>query len=171
LDQVNAELLRIERRSNMIKMDLEQVRAYIKSSSQESKIYIGGDSERFKTNGKWYADYATVVVIHIDGKHGAKIFGDVTREIDYDYRPGRPSIRLMNEVTKVAALYDKLSDIIGNRYTEIHLDINPDERYGSSCVVAQAIGYITGICNMKPKVKPAAFAASIAADRFKELAA
>ena len=103
----------------MIKMDLEQVRAYIKSSSQESKIYIGGDSERFKLHGKWYADYATVVVVHIDGKHGAKIFGDVTREQDYDYKPGRPSIRLMKEVTKVAELYYKLADVIGNRYMEI----------------------------------------------------
>ena len=53
----------------MIKMDLEQVRAYIKSSSQESKIYIGGDSERFKLHGKWYADYATVVVVQIGRAH------------------------------------------------------------------------------------------------------
>jgi len=152
-------------------MDLEEVKRYIAASSKESKIYIGGDSERFKLRGKWYADYATVVVIHIDGKHGAKIFGEVTREQDYDFKVGRPSIRLMNEVTKVAELYYKLADVIANRPTEIHLDINPDERYGSSCVVTQAIGYILGTCNMKPKIKPHAFAASIAADRFKELAA
>jgi predicted RNase H-related nuclease YkuK (DUF458 family) len=37
--------------------------------------------------------------------------------------------------------------------------------------VTQAIGYIMGTCNMKPKIKPNAFAASIAADRFKELVA
>jgi predicted RNase H-related nuclease YkuK (DUF458 family) len=154
-----------------MKMDFEEVKRYIQATSKESKIYIGGDSERFKLRGKWYADYATVVVIHIDGKHGAKIFGEVTREQDYDFKVGRPSIRLMNEVTKVAELYYKLADVIGNRPTEIHLDINPDERYGSSCVVTQAIGYILGTCNMKPKIKPNAFAASIAADRFKGLAA
>lgn len=154
-----------------MRMDIEEVRQYIQRCSKESKIYIGGDSERFKDKGKWFADYATVVVVHIDGKHGAKIFGEVTREQDYDYRPGRPSLRLMNEVTKVAELYFRLADAIGDRPVEIHLDINPDERFGSSCVVSQAIGYIMGTCNMKPKIKPNAFAASIAADRFKELAA
>ena len=152
-----------------MKMDIEEVKQYIQRSSNTSKIYIGSDSERFKLADKWYADYATVVVVHIDGKHGAKIFGEVTREPDYDFRPGRPSIRLMNEVTKVADLYYKLVDVIANRPVEIHLDINPDERYGSSCVVTQAIGYIMGTCNMKPKVKPHAFAASIAADRFKDI--
>lgn len=154
-----------------MRMDIEEVRQYIQRCSKESKIYIGGDSERFKDKGKWFADYATVVVVHIDGKHGAKIFGEVTREQDYDYKPGRPSLRLMNEVTKVAELYFRLADAIGDRPVEIHLDINPDERFGSSCVVSQAIGYIMGTCNMKPKIKPNAFAASIAADRFKELAA
>ena len=154
-----------------MKMDLEEVKSYIQSCSKESKIYIGSDSERFRHKDKWFADYATVVVIHIDGKHGAKIFGEITREQDYDYKPGRPSIRLMKEVTKAAELYYKLEESIGNRFVEIHLDINPDERYGSSCVVTQAIGYIVGTCNMKPKIKPDAFAASIAADRFNDLVA
>jgi len=154
-----------------MQMDIEEVKQFIQSCSKESKIYIGGDSERFKIKDKWFADYATVVVVHINGKHGAKIFGEITREQDYDYRPGRPSLRLMNEVTKVADLYYKLADTIADRSVEIHLDINPDERFGSSCVVTQAIGYIMGTCNMKPMIKPNAFAASIAADRFKELVA
>lgn len=154
-----------------MELDIEVVKDYIRNSSKESKIYIGGDSERFLKNDQWYADYATVVVIHKDGNKGCKIFGEVTRERDYDYKVGRPSIRLMNEVTKVANLYYRLTDAIGDRFCEIHLDINPDDRFGSSCVVTQAVGYIMGTCNMKPKVKPDAFAASIAADRFKELAA
>lgn len=152
-----------------MKMDIEEVKNYIKQSSRESRIYIGADSERFKVKNVWYADYAIVVVIHINGKHGAKIFGEVIRERDYDYKPGRPSIRLMNEVTKVAELYYKLADVIGDRPVEIHLDINPDERFGSSCVVSQAIGYIMGTCNLKPKIKPNAFAASCCADRLKEI--
>jgi len=152
--------------------DIEEVRQYITNSSMQSKIYIGGDSERIKLpNGKWVADYATVVVIHIDGKHGAKIFGEVTREPDFDHKIARPSLRLMNEVYKVADLYYKLADSIGSRMAEIHLDLNPDERHGSSCVVTQAVGYILGTCNIKAQVKPNAFAASIAADRFKALAA
>jgi predicted RNase H-related nuclease YkuK (DUF458 family) len=77
----------------------------------------------------------------------------------------------MNEAYKVQELYYKLQEAIGDRFCELHLDINPDERYGSSCVVTQAIGYIIGTCNIEPKVKPFAFAASIAADRYKGLAA
>jgi predicted RNase H-related nuclease YkuK (DUF458 family) len=56
-----------------------------------------------------------------------------------------------------------------NRQVEVHLDINPNEQHGSSCVIAQAIGYIKGTCNVIPMVKPNAFAASYAADRIKEL--
>ena len=154
-----------------MKFDLDEVRRYIINTSSASKIYIGCDSERFKHDDRWYADYATVVVIHINGKNGAKVFGEVTREFDYDSKISRPSIRLMNEVTKVASLYFQLKDSIGSKYCEIHLDINPNERYGSSCVVTQAIGYIMGTCGLKPRLKPESFAASIAADRFKTIAA
>lgn len=152
-------------------MNIEEVKTYISNCSTQSKVYIGSDSERFKLNDKWYADYATVVVVHIDGKHGCKVFGSVTRELDFDRKVSRPALRLMNEAYKVQALYSELKDAIGERFCELHLDINPDERYGSSCVVTQAIGYIIGTCNIEPKVKPFAFAASIAADRYKGLAA
>ena len=152
-------------------MNIDEVKAYIETCSPTSKIYIGSDSERFKIKGKWYADYATVVVVHIDGKHGCRIFGDITRELDYDRKVNRPALRLMNEAYKVQELYMQLQEVIGERFCELHLDINPDERYGSSCVVTQASGYIIGTCNIEPKVKPFAFAASIAADRYKGLAA
>lgn len=155
----------------MMNFDIDEVKQYISASTMESKIYLGGDSERLLNNGVWYADYATVVIIHINGKHGCKIFGEVTRERDYDQRLNKPSLRLMTEVTKVAQLYFQLVDVIGSRSCEIHLDLNPNEKYGSSCVVSQAVGYIMGTCNMRPIVKPFSFAATIAADRFKELAA
>lgn len=77
----------------------------------------------------------------------------------------------MNEVYKVSELFQSLIDVLEDRYVEVHLDINPDERYGSSCVVQQAIGYIKGTCNIVPMVKPNAFAASYAADRLKEVLA
>ena len=80
-------------------------------------------------------------------------------------------MRLMNEVYKVAEVYQKLVDVIGDRQVEIHLDINPDEKHNSSIVIQQAVGYIKGMCNVVPMVKPKAFAASYAADRFKGLLA
>ena len=134
-------------------------------------MYIGADSERFKMDGKWHADYTLAVVVHIDGCHGCKIFGEVQRELDFDQKKSKPAMRLMNEVYKVSALFQELAEVLEDRYVEVHLDINPDMRYGSSCVVQQAIGYIKGTCNVVPMVKPRAFAASYAADRLKHVLA
>lgn len=155
----------------MKKIDIVQVKAFIEAQSSKTKIYLGADSERMKRNGKWYADYTLAIVVHIDGCHGCKIFGEVQTELDYDYKASKPSMRLMNEVYKVAELYQKLVDAIGERDVEIHLDINPDLKHNSSIVIQQAVGYIKGVCNVVPMVKPNAFAASYAADRLKEVLA
>lgn len=155
----------------MRKIDLQEVKQFIQTQSPETKIYLGCDSERFKINKFWYADYITAIVVHIDGKHGCKIFGGVERERDYDQKQNRPRYRLMNEVYKVSQLYLDLVDVLEDRLVEVHLDINPDEMHGSSCVINEAIGYIRGTCNVIPLVKPQAFAASYAADRFKSIAA
>ena len=152
-------------------IDIDEVREYLSHCGPDTKIYIGCDSERFKYKGEWYADYTLAVVVHIDGRHGCKIFGAVDRERDYDHKKNRPSIRLMNEVYRVSALYLELVEHIVEYDIEVHLDINPKEEHGSSCVISQAIGYIKGTCNVTPLVKPEAFAASYAADRLKELLA
>lgn len=151
----------------MKKLNIEEVKAFIEAQSSETKIYLGADSERFEIKGVWYADYTLAVVIHIDGCHGCKVFGEIHRERDYDQKKSKPSMRLMNEVYKVADLFHSLADVLEDREVEVHLDINPNELYGSSCVVQQAIGYIKGTCNVIPMVKPKAFAASYAADRLK----
>jgi len=151
----------------MKNINIEEVKAFILAQSPETKIYLGADSERSRINGVWYADYTVAVVIHIDGCHGCKIFGDFKRERDYDQRKDKPTLRLMQEVYKVSEMFHKLADVIEDRHVEVHLDINLDQRYGSSCVVQQAIGYIKGTCNVEPMVKPNAFAASYAADRLK----
>ena len=155
----------------MKKLDLEEVKAFIEAQSPDTKIYLGADSERFMMNGEWYADYTMAIVVHIDGRHGCKIFGEIVRERDYDQKKNKPALRLMNEVYKVSELFQKLSDVLEDRYVEVHLDINPNEMYGSSCVIGQAIGYIKGTCNVVPLVKPNAFAASYAADRLKHVLA
>lgn len=153
----------------MLKMDIHEVKNFIRAQTPSTKVYIGADSERFRMNGKWHADYTLAVVIHIDGCHGCKIFGEIQRELDFDQKKNKPAMRLMNEVYKVSALFQELADVLEDRHVEVHLDINPDERYGSSCVVQQAIGYIKGTCNVVPMIKPKAFAASYAADRLKHV--
>ena len=151
----------------MRKLDIEEVKSFIQSQSPETKIYIGGDSERFIMNDVWYADYTLAIVVHINGNNGCKLFGEVHRERDYDQKIDRPRMRLMNEVYKIADLYLKLHDVLEGREVEVHLDINPNEIHGSSCVIQEATGYIRGMCNVIPMVKPDAFAASYAADRLK----
>lgn len=148
-------------------INVEEVREFIRAQSPETKIYIGADSERLFIGDKVYADYTIALVVHIDGKHGCKIFGEVHREPDYDQKRSKPRMRLMTEAYKVAELYLKLADILEDRLVEVHLDINPNEKYGSNCVINEAVGYIKGVCNVVPMVKPKAFAASYCADRLK----
>lgn len=150
-------------------LNIDEVRDFIAAQSLDTKIYIGADSEKVVVDGVSYADYTLAIVVHIDGNKGCKVFGSVEREKDYDYRVDRPALRLMNEVYKVADLFHKLEEVLGDRDIQVHLDINPDLRHGSSCVVQQAIGYIKGVCGVTPLVKPQAFAASFAADRMKSI--
>jgi len=149
--------------------DIEAVKSFIQAQSKQTRIYIGVDSERIRQNNTWYAVYTAAVVVHIDGRHGCKLFGEVTRERDWDQRANRPTTRLMNEVYKVSELYQRLAEVLEDRPVEVHLDINSADEHASSNVVAQAIGYIRGTCNVTPKIKPEAFAATNAADRLRSL--
>ena len=151
----------------MRKINLDEVKEFIANQTPETKVYLGCDSERFRIGEVWYADYITAVVVHINGNNGCKLFGQVDRERDYDQKVDRPRFRLMNEVYRASDMYLKLADVLEGRHVEVHLDINPDQMYGSSCVIQEAIGYIRGTCNVIPLVKPHAWAATHAADRFK----
>jgi predicted RNase H-related nuclease YkuK (DUF458 family) len=155
----------------MRKLNLDNVISFIEQQSPETKVYIGCDSERLMVDGIPYADYVLAIVVHINGNNGCKIFGEVIRERDFDQKRSKPRYRLMNEVYKVSELYLKLANVLVDRDIEVHLDINPNEMHESSCVINEAVGYIKGTCNVIPLVKPEAFAATYAADRFKTLKA
>ena len=83
-----------------MKLNLEEVREFIRNQSAETKIYIGCDSERYRVKEDWYADYIVAIVVHFDGKHGCKIFGQVTKERDFDQKRNRPRYRMMMEAYK-----------------------------------------------------------------------
>ena len=151
-----------------MKLDLKEVAEYAKTCSPQTKVYIGVDSERVLVDGTWCVDFLVAVVIHIDSKHGAKVFGGVQRERDYDKNLSKPRLRLITEVYKAAEVYLELSELVSQDIS-IHLDLNPDQVFGSNCVISEAIGYIKGVCGITPKVKPEAWAASIAADRIKSI--
>lgn len=150
-------------------LDINEVVAFIEAQPPNTRVYLGADSERYLENKTWWAEYTVAVVIHIGGRHGCKIFGEVSRERDFDQKADRPSMRLMNEVYRVSEMFQRLAPALVDREVEVHLDINPNEMHGSSCVINQAIGYIRGTCNVIPMVKPRAFAASYAADRLKSI--
>jgi predicted RNase H-related nuclease YkuK (DUF458 family) len=152
-----------------MKFNIPHIKEFIEAQGPDTRIYIGVDSERVRgPDQRWYGVYTAAIVVHINGNNGCKLFGEVTRERDYD-RVNRPNTRLMTEVYKVSQLYLKLAEVLEDREVEVHLDINPNDHHASSNVVTQAIGYIKGTCNVVPLVKPDAFAASYAADRMRSL--
>lgn len=153
----------------MKSLNIDEVVAFIESQPPNTRVYLGADSERYLEKNTWWAEYTVAIVIHIGGRHGCKIFGEISRERDYDQKVDRPSMRLMNEVYRVSEMFQRLQPALVDREVEVHLDINPNEMHGSSCVINQAIGYIRGTCNVIPMVKPRAFAASYAADRLKSI--
>jgi len=145
---------------------MQEVKTFLQNTSQESSIYLGCDSMRIKKKGKWFALYSVVIVIHLESKHGCKLFGYNILERDHETNPRKPFQRMMTEAYKVAELYAVLEDdIILLDNVEIHLDISPHEINGSNCAVKAAVGYILGICGIEAKSKPLAWAASYAADR------
>lgn len=151
--------------------DIEYVKEFIRNESETTKIYVGTDSEvRKLKNGKWIVNYYSVVVVHHNGRNGAKVFGKKETEIDYTKDKRKPLFRLMQEVYKASQLYLDLAEAIGDREVQVHLDLNPSKKYVSNQIVDQAIGYIKGTCNITPLIKPDSWAASSVADKFLRIA-
>ena len=146
-------------------IDVDEVERYLRTVPSNSKVYIGADSSKFKRNGIWYTEIASVVVIHLACKHGCKIFYETVVERDWDADKRKPRTRLLNEVQKIAELYTRLELALIDFEVEIHIDINRDKKYASSLILDEAIGYIKGMTGLDALVKPDSWAASIAADR------
>lgn len=146
-----------------IRFNIEEIKSLIENSSQTTAIYVGCDSrvtQKSPKGGK--ATYVTVVVVHMDGNKGARVFRDVQTIPDFN----QLRVRLMNEVYFATNIAMELVDIIGTRPFEIHLDVNPNPNHKSSIVVKEATGYVFGVLGIKPKLKPDAFTASAVADHY-----
>lgn len=147
----------------------------------DTKVYMGCDSVRFKgVNGQDMARYATVCIVHINGKNGCRIFSARDSEPVYDVKKNRPKMRMMSEVMRVCALYKQLIPHIESFAElvekpdgtievkefdiEIHLDISEDPMQGSNCAAREAAGYVLGMTGQEPKLKPHSFASSFGAD-------
>jgi predicted RNase H-related nuclease YkuK (DUF458 family) len=133
---------------------------------ENTKIYLGCDSVRFRKNKRNYAKFATVAVVHMNGKNGCRVFRHRSIEPDYDLKSSRPTMRMMNEAQKVCELYVQIAPYVDEFPIEIHLDINTDPKHGSNCAASQAAGYVLGVTGVEPKLKPESFAASFGADHY-----
>lgn len=143
------------------KVDIEEVKEYIRNSSDQSSVYIGCDSKRFGKKDKRFVAYACVILVHLDTKHGAKMFSFQRVERDF----GNLRQRMINEAVFACEIGYEILESIGDRTFEIHLDINPDKKHKSSVAVKEASGMVLGMFGEEPKIKPEAFAASTAADK------
>ena len=153
------------------KLMFEEAIRDIKSSSQDSSVYIGTDSFRFRCprTGSWKARYATVVVLHRDSSRGCRVYDNKiilpdTRDSGLDEDKGSRIARLLKEVELTIACALDIVPHCGERHVEIHLDVNPDPKHGSYIALNSAVGWVLGSLNIEPKVKNEAWAATHAAD-------
>lgn len=143
---------------------IEEIVELLIGLNENTKIYLGCDSVRYNKGGRWFARYATVAIIHMNGRSGCRIFNNISIETDYDLKKNRPKMRMMNEVSKVCQLYTQLAPFVDEFAIEIHLDINTDPKHGSNCAAVEAAGYVLGMTGIEPKLKPDSWAASFGAD-------
>lgn len=131
---------------------------------KRTKIYIGCDSVRYFKKKQPMARFATVLIVHMNGNSGCKLFSNISHENDYDLKANRPKMRMINEARKVCEMYLQVAPLIDDFEIEIHLDINADPKEGSHCAAQEAAGYVLGLTGIQPKLKPESFAASCGAD-------
>lgn len=141
---------------------IEEIQTAIKNSSPTTKVYVGCDS-KISSKGKM-AKFATVVVLHIDGKHGGKLFSIVETEPLFGSIK-TPKMRLLREAQKAIDIAAQIAEVVGDRPFEVHLDFNTNEDHKSNVAVKEASAYVLGTLGFRPKFKPQAFAASTAADK------
>lgn len=162
---------------------IKEIVELLETLDSDTKLYFGCDSVRKRHKGRWYADYATVFIVHMNGANGCRLFSHLSTEPDYDAKKDRPRMRMMNEVRKMCELYiqlipyieqfaeiteDKDGNIVIKEFgIEAHLDINTNPIHGSNCAAKEAAGYVLAMTNLNEdqvKLKPDSFAASFGAD-------
>jgi predicted RNase H-related nuclease YkuK (DUF458 family) len=138
----------------------DDAREAIVASSKESSVYVGADSIRYKKNGTWFAKYTWVIILHMDSKHGCRLFHNSIDIPDY----GNIKQRMLQEVSYAIEAASEIIDVVGDRHLEIHIDINPDQKHKSNVALKEAIGYVRGTFGFDPVAKPNSWAATHCAD-------
>ena len=138
----------------------DAARRAILDSSQSSSIYVGADSVKYKKDGRFFAKYSVVIIVHMDSNRGCKLFHKSFDMPDY----GNIKLRLMTEVGFAVEAATEIVEAVGDRHFEVHIDVNPDPKHKSHVAVKEALGYVKGSLGFDAKIKPHSFAASSCAD-------
>lgn len=131
---------------------------YIETYMREkpaTKIYVGCDSQ----NGRKNTQFAIVIVLHNGNKGGHVLYTklSVPKLRDKFYR-------LFMEASYSLEVAEFIKNETGRVADYIDVDLNPDPKFQSNAVLAQAVGMITG-SGYEARYKPNAMSASYAADR------
>lgn len=138
--------------------ELKEIKTYIHNSSDISPIAVGCDANYSGKNTL----FALTVGIHIDGKHGSKVF---KTKFKINRRLGLRE-KLWREVTSVLELASEIAPMVGKRPFEVHLDLNPKEKEASNVILKEAVAMVNAN-GYKAKVKgEGAFMATYASDHY-----
>lgn len=142
--------------------------------TNEFNIYIGCDS---LPNGKSTATYSTVLCLYRVGKGAHIIYNRESKVKVYgNTKNEKLKNRLWDEIYRIVDLATILTDsdlFNEKRITDfqIHIDVNPNEKYESNVIHNQAVGYINSM-GLDAYVKPDSPAATFVSDhlcRYKEM--
>lgn len=136
----------------------------------DRKLVIGTDSQRCKKRkrkGKRKVTFCTIVAIVDEGSHRdalRRAIRKVVRTDSFGHTPEESLLkRLEHEMTLTMELAETLSEHIGRENIEIHIDVNPDERWKSSKLHQAFHGWAIG-AGYECKIKPEAWCATAVAD-------
>lgn len=138
-----------------------EIISYLSEVSPESDVFIGCDSQVYKSKG--YIIYTSVIVIHINNKNGCKVFTNTEKE---SWNNDQIATRMLRETEKTIEAYEAIANYLETRHVEIHLDVNASKLYKSNSIASACKGWAEGSTGREVKIKPDAFAASYAADRY-----
>lgn len=134
---------------------VQEIAEYIRETSLSTKVYVGCDSRQMGKNTL----FVTVVVVHLEGSKGAKVFPFSERVP----RINSTRWRLIQEAHYATYKALELKDLIGERELIVHLDYHPSDAHRSNAVVKEAVGFVLGQ-GLEYELKPHAHAATSAAD-------
>lgn len=137
---------------------LEKLIIQEKKLGNKLKVCVGTDAQRKGRGHK----FVTVIALIVERNGGMLMYSS-------EYEPNKITLnqKLLKEVYKSIEVAYEINPLLElyDIKLEIHVDINPDEKWASNKSMSQAVGYIMGM-GYEYRVKPDAFCSSFCADRF-----